>query len=88
MSLAVYIPVQIHGIFLSFSFNICVSTLDDEVSQASGDPSETSSVTYSMDDDDVLLGGEGGEGLDHVDVDKIRAQLAVSGSQQACKEIR
>ena len=67
---------------------ILFSLAGDDLSQVSGEPSETSSMTYSMDGDEASWPGESGEGLGSVDVDKIRAQLAVSGSKQACREIR
>ena len=60
--------------------------VDDEFGRISGDPSETSSLAYSMDgEEDWIWGGEGPE---FADVREIRAQLAFSGSFQALREIR
>ena len=60
--------------------------VDDEFGRISGDPSETSSLAYSMDGEEDWIWG--GEGPGFVDVQEIRAQLAFSGSLQALREIR
>ena len=60
--------------------------VDDEFGRISGDPSETSSLAYSMDGEEEWIWG--GEGPGFVDVQEIRAQLAFSGSLQALREIR
>ena len=59
---------------------------DDDTGRVSGDPSETSSVAYSMDGEEDWIWG--GEGPGYVDVQEIRAQLAFSGSLPALREIR
>jgi len=59
---------------------------NDELGRVSGDPSETSSLAYSMDGEEDWVWG--GEGPGFVDVQEIRAQLAFSGSFQALREIR
>lgn len=59
---------------------------DDDSGRVSGDPSETSSVAYSMDGEEDWIWG--GEGPGYVDVQEIRAQLAFSGSLPALREIR
>ena len=59
---------------------------DDESGRISGDPSETSSVAYSMDGEEDWIWG--GEGPGYVDVQEIRAQLAFNGSLPALREIR
>lgn len=72
------------------SFHVNGNTLgffaDDEIGRVSGDPSETSSLAYSMDGEEDWIWA--GEGPGFVDVQEIRAQLAFSGSVQALKEIR
>ncbi|KAJ7378641.1 WD40 repeat protein [Desmophyllum pertusum] len=60
--------------------------VNDETGRVSGDPSETSSVAYSMDGEEDWIWG--GEGPGYVDVQEIRAQLAFSGSLPALREIR
>ena len=60
--------------------------VDDEFGRFSGDPSETSSLAYSMDGEEDWIWG--GERPGFVDVQEIRAQLAFSGSVQALREIR
>ena len=60
--------------------------VDDEFGRISGDPSETSSLAYSMDGEEDWIWG--GEGPGFVDVQEIRAQLAFSGSLHALREIR
>ena len=60
--------------------------VDDECGRISGDPSETSSLAYSMDGEEDWIWG--GEGPGFVDVQEIRSQLAFSGSLQALREIR
>ena len=60
--------------------------VDDECGRISGDPSETSSLAYSMDGEEDWIWG--GEGPGFADVQEIRAQLAFSGSLQALREIR
>ena len=68
---------------------ICIFFLfgtDDDTGRVSGDPSETSSVAYSMDGEEDWIWG--GEGPGFVDVQEIRAQLAFSGSLPALREIR
>jgi len=60
--------------------------VDDELGRVSGDPSETSSLAYSMDGEEDWVWG--GEGPGFMDVQEIRAQLAFSGSFQALREIR
>lgn len=65
--------------------NFCFGT-DDDIGRVSGDPSETSSVAYSMDGEEDWIWG--GEGPGYVDVQEIRAQLAFSGSLPALREIR
>lgn len=60
--------------------------VDDEFGHISGDPSETSSLAYSMDGEEDWIWG--GEGPGFADVQEIRAQLAFSGSLQALREIR
>ena len=60
--------------------------VDDEFGRISGDPSETSSLAYSMDGEEDWIWG--GEGPGFADVQEIRAQLAFSGSLQALREIR
>ncbi|XP_029180425.2 guanine nucleotide exchange factor subunit RIC1-like [Acropora millepora] len=59
---------------------------NEDPGRVSGDPSETSSVAYSMDGDEDWVWGAEGPGF--VDVQELRAQLAFSGSLQALKEIR
>lgn len=59
---------------------------NDECGRISGDPSETSSLAYSMDGEEDWIWG--GEGPGFADVQEIRAQLAFSGSLQALREIR
>lgn len=59
---------------------------NDEFGRVSGDPSETSSLAYSMDGEEDWIWG--GEGSGFVDVQEIRTQLAFSGSVQALREIR
>lgn len=63
-----------------------VFLVDEDTGRVSGDPSETSSVAYSMDGDEDWVWG--GDGPGFVDVQELRAQLAFSGSLQALKEIR
>ena len=60
--------------------------VDDEFGRISGDPSERSSLAYSMDGEEDWIWG--GEGPGFVDVQEIRAQLAFSGSLQALRKIR
>ena len=60
--------------------------VDDEFGRISGDPSETSSLAYSMDGEEDWIWG--GEGPGFADVQEIRAQLAFSGSLQVLREIR
>jgi len=59
---------------------------NEDPGRVSGDPSETSSVAYSVDGDEDWVWGAEGPGF--VDVQELRAQLAFSGSLQASKEIR
>lgn len=59
---------------------------NEDTGRVSGDPSETSSVAYSMDGDEDWIWG--GEEPGFVDVQELRAQLAFSGSFKALKEIR
>lgn len=59
---------------------------DDEIGRVSGDPSETSSLAYSLDGEEDWIWGVEDTGF--VDVQEIRAQLAFKGSVQALREIR
>ena len=65
---------------------IVTSLIVDEFGRISGDPSETSSLAYSMDGEEDWIWR--GEGPGFVDVQEIRAQLTFSGSLQALREIR
>ncbi|XP_078352736.1 guanine nucleotide exchange factor subunit RIC1-like isoform X2 [Oculina patagonica] len=58
----------------------------DDTGRVSGDPSETSSVAYSMDGEEDWIWG--GEGPGYADVQEIRTQLAFNGSLPALREIR
>lgn len=70
----------------TYNSYVSVFLTDDESGRISGDPSETSSVAYSMDGEEDWIWG--GEGPGYVDVQEIRAQLAFSGSLPALREIR
>ena len=60
--------------------------VEDGIGRFSAEPSETSSVSYSMDGDDDSVWWV--DGAASVDIEALRAQLAVAGSKQAQREIR